>query len=524
MKTKILNDAHYNYTNKICQIIGFSNMADYTIQISYTTLKNNSATIATKINETFEQFKKLFELKYFNLSRLKYKIETISQIWSFIKKLFNYMNISFNTVRMNGDIKMRLINKNNLSIEYINKMANLEQKNETFSQDQEKNPKIMFSKILEKYKMKSYEKTYYIKTPFNLNNLSNDFDYFNYIQIININHPINIRYEIGGENINEEYFNNTDNKNYKFIINLPNSCFFIYHESTIKLINPNPNPNPIFKIIVNGFKFKSTIINYDKYTIEYDHEPKYYLFDYINLHSLNGMISKKYKGFKTKEDLDYYIKNGKPNNLNEILDFATKINKLIADKLLTETEFNFDGLKYNLITIDNNNCICPDYMYLCKLQSYPNFISNGNSIQLSNIIYDDFITCIIKNYTLPLEFSIVNNNNTVSNYYIIKSDFDLLKCIKILNKLELSNNEEVKIEIMCKEKVHIGTFKNDKLFEQIELKNLYNFRTSIYINFTKYLIITVNEKYFNDFEELNVNLGKIFVNENFCKKLFNVLN
>ena len=513
MKTKILNKAHYNYANEICKIIGFTNISDYTVQISYTTLKNNSLTIAININKTFDQFKKLFELKYFNLSRLNYKIETITQIWAFIKKLFKYMNISFDIIRINKDIKMRLINQNNLHIEYINKMSNNEQNNNIVS---EKQPTILFSTILEKYKMKSYEKTYYVKSHLNLKKLITDFEYFNHIQIININYPIHIEYIIGGTTFYKENFNNIDNKNYKFIINFPNNKFFCYQEPTIKFINPE-NANSIFKIIVNGFKFKSTIINYDKYTIKFDHEQKYLLFDYANVYSCGGMIGKKYSDDITKEELDFYIKNKKQEKINKLISYETYINKLITDKLITETEFNFNKLKLNLITIYDCN-ILEKFIYPAdSLALYPNFNSNGNSLQLSSIIYDDYMICLIQNYILPFEYSIVNDDNTVSNYYQISPAGDLLKSIKIFNKCEFCNNEKVKIEIMCEEKIHIGIFNNNTLFEQIDFKNFYNLLKCVSKNI--YLIITIDEKYFNNFEKLNINLGRVFANTDFRKNL-----
>lgn len=512
MKTKILNEAHYNYANSICQIIGFSNVFDYTTQISYTILKNNTLAITIKINETFTQFKKLFELKYFNLSRLKYKIENTSQIWAFVKKLFKYMNVPFDIVRKNKDIKMRLINKNNLSINTINKMAHIEQYNTKNINCQEniireKIPKIMFSEILKKYKMKSYEKTYYIKSNFNFDAIINDFEYFNFIQILNIDYPINIKYEIGCTDMNEEHFNNSDNKNYKFIINFPNNTFFKYHIPKISLIHENQSTT--FKIIVNGFKFKPTIINYDKYIIEFDHEPKYFLFEHVNLHSLSGMLGIKYAGFLTKEALEYTINNEQPEISYTLF---THLNQLISNKLLTEKEFIFDNLKYNLITINDNNFL---YDNIKLLHFYPNFISNGNSFQLSNVIYDDYIICLITNNTIQFEYSILNDDNTLSIYYEIKKTCDLLNCMQFINKFELSDNDEIKIEIFCKKKYFIGIFNNKNLNEQINFTHFYNMLNYYYL----YLIITIDEKYFDNFKELNINFGNVYANSHFRKKL-----
>ena len=230
---------------------------------------------------------------------------------------------------------------------------------------------------------------------------------------------------------------------------------------------------------------------------------------HVLLNSANGMLGKKYKGFETKEKLEYFINNKHPEISYKLFTF---ISQLISNKLLTEKEFNFDNLKYNLITINNNDF---SYENIKSLHFYPNFISNGNSFQSSNIVYDDFVTCVITNNIIQFDYSILNDNNTISIYYKIKKVCDLLICIQIFNKFELSDNDEVKIEFFCKEKYFIGTFNNNNLFKQINFKHFYNLLNYDIV----YLIITVNEKYFNNFTELNINFGNVYANAPFRKKL-----
>jgi hypothetical protein len=116
----------------------------------------------------------------------------------------------------------------------------------------------------------------------------------------------------------------------------------------------------------------------------------------------------------------------------------------------------------------------------------------------------------------------VNDDNTLSNYYKIQYCGDLLKSIKIFNECDFFNNEEVKIEILCEEKIHIGTFNNNKLFEEINFNNFYNLLTNVKNSFKNiFLIITFDKKYFNNFKKLNINLGRVYANTDFRQKLVN---
>jgi hypothetical protein len=223
------------------------------------------------------------------------------------------------------------------------------------------------------------------------------------------------------------------------------------------------------------------------------------------------MISNKYSGYSSKEDLEFSINNKHPDFS---YDLFNSITKLISNKLLTEKEFVFDNVKYNLITIHDNNFL---YETTELIHFYPNFISNGNSFQLSENNYDDYVVCLKSNDTLNFEYSLLNDDNTVSIYYMVVNICDLLKSMHFLNKFDLSDNDTVKIEIFCKKKYLIGIFNNKNLYEQINFTDFYNILLNIDAH--NYFIITVNEKYLNNFLKLNINFENIYANSQFRKKL-----
>ena len=76
----------YKYANNIIRIFGFQNIIDYTTVVSYTVLKNNNQNICKNVNEMMIEFKKLFNLKKFDLARINYDFKTIIQVYSFFKK------------------------------------------------------------------------------------------------------------------------------------------------------------------------------------------------------------------------------------------------------------------------------------------------------------------------------------------------------------------------------------------------------------------------------------------------------
>src|SRR5689334_1791102 len=109
-----ITESHFEYANSIIKIFGFSNLADYTTQISYSDIVDNMGKICVEINKTMPTFKKLFDLKKFDLKRINYTLATSDQVFSFVKKLLSVLFIPFDVIRLKGRIWLRLIDQKNL--------------------------------------------------------------------------------------------------------------------------------------------------------------------------------------------------------------------------------------------------------------------------------------------------------------------------------------------------------------------------------------------------------------------------
>jgi len=122
-----ITESHFEYANSIIKIFGYDNLADYSTQISYSDIVANTAQICIEINKTMPTFKKLFDLKKFDLKRINYTLATSDQVFSFLKKLLSVLFIPFDVVRLKGKIWLRLVDQKNIYYRFIRKMADLGQ-------------------------------------------------------------------------------------------------------------------------------------------------------------------------------------------------------------------------------------------------------------------------------------------------------------------------------------------------------------------------------------------------------------
>lgn len=122
---------HYDYANNLIKIFGLKGMNDFNQVINYSKLEDK--TIIDKINKTIPQFKELFELTKFDLSRLNYKLETFEQSFAFLKKVLTYLDIPYEIYR-NGkkDTLLRLKKENILYRKYIEMFHDIEVENVIF--------------------------------------------------------------------------------------------------------------------------------------------------------------------------------------------------------------------------------------------------------------------------------------------------------------------------------------------------------------------------------------------------------
>lgn len=126
MKDRIINEKHYDYANNIIKYFGFKNLSDFSVQVNYDELKKNQDMICTNINKTMKVFSKLFDLKKFDLARLDYKLKTVDHALSFLKKVLEYLYIPYDMQRIKKHTYLRLIQPNNIYIDYIKRMSEKE--------------------------------------------------------------------------------------------------------------------------------------------------------------------------------------------------------------------------------------------------------------------------------------------------------------------------------------------------------------------------------------------------------------
>ncbi len=177
MKNKTFTEPHYNYVNQVIQIFGFTNLADFSFELTFEQIKNKTTTICENLSKSFVNLKELFVVKEFDLARLDYKLETAEQAYSFLKKLLDYVYIPYETFRSKGTIGLRLIPPNKFYIDYIIKMSEIVQKSiQNSEQAQNEIEAITWSEAISDYGTKKYDLEYIFGSTLVLNGLVDKFD------------------------------------------------------------------------------------------------------------------------------------------------------------------------------------------------------------------------------------------------------------------------------------------------------------------------------------------------------------
>lgn len=177
MKNKTFTEPHYNYVNQVIQIFGFSNLADFSTELTFEQVKNKTTSICENLNKSFDKFKELFVVKEFDLARLDYKLETGEQAYSFLKKLLDHLFIPYETFRSKGTIVLRLIPPNKFYIDYINKMSEIVHNSiQIPEQNQNQIEAITWSEAISEYGTKKFDLEYIFCSKLVLNDLKDKFD------------------------------------------------------------------------------------------------------------------------------------------------------------------------------------------------------------------------------------------------------------------------------------------------------------------------------------------------------------
>ena len=523
MKNKIITNDHLDYINNIVIIIGFNNLGDFDKIITYEKLKMSCDKICSDINETFDQFKKVFPQHDFHLRKYNYTLKNIDQVIGFIKKVFLYLNIPWCYNRIKGMYKLRLIPPNNIYNKYIinlrenpQNVTKISEKtvfgpwhNSTIIQDnvtqnsniesqiinndkKEEMDSIEFTNFTDilKYKKKDFTSTYLMESSYLFNNVNNVFEYISFIKLSEFKNGTTSRLKIG-TNLTLEiggvcYINKTiteesefkDNY-YTIPIDFPNNAFYKYHDIRlcIKRVKDSESNH---KLVISGSTFNSKLPkHYKECNIKFNHDLKWYELNEFTVCSYNSMILTHY----TKS----YLKKEKEKNnsdLNKIIEFDKK-NKIKIEKI--------DGL--TCLNIMNE----PD-------DKIPNLYFGVTCLTDKMIIekYDNYNAVIINQYEkLHVSFTKVNSNSTISMHYGIPMMCDFIKHIELLK-----NDINIEYELKYQDDVLSKSDLNNKYL------NLINKQYNIV-----FIMIEVPEIEYEKFNELHVCFKCVYSSQEHRKKL-----
>ena len=412
MRDKVIRETHYDYTNKLIKIIGFKNLSDFESEISYKTLKSNQEKICTEINKLIDEFKKIFPQEGFNLRKINYKFENIDQVIGFLKKIFNYLSITWNYSRKNGIPVLRLISPNNLYNKYIMNLRNLPQKSDFLAENKTKltfanantntndctdtnlkitentnvftiadiKPKQKFTELMEKFDKKPIMKQCILGNKFNVNLIQ--MDWVNHLLIKKINGeeiktlPENTIISLinSEEEIILHKLTNLKNENIEIPIDLPNN--FLYPDDNIYLKITLP-----VKKLENGVE---NLIDEQEFEIEfsgYNILNKTSLFTYsygrISMYDCdiftNGSdFDIDQGGYFSKTNFSFNISNGK---------FKILLNNCLENDANTNTNTNIITKKIG----DNNRDISMKYIMGYLKKPFEKKYIIGNFLNLEDI-------------------------------------------------------------------------------------------------------------------------------------------
>ena len=126
MSKSLITLAHYEYIDHLVQILGFTNLCDFTSSLKCSDFSYDHV---LQVNATLDTFRSLFKLHDFNLSRYEgCQLQTTDQLLTFYKKIFTMLDINYEIYRYKGENFLRLKPENPIYTKYIEKMATERQK------------------------------------------------------------------------------------------------------------------------------------------------------------------------------------------------------------------------------------------------------------------------------------------------------------------------------------------------------------------------------------------------------------
>ncbi len=470
MKDKIFNQKHYDYVNQIVQIFGFSNLADFTSELSYEHVKKNHTTICTEINKSFEKFKEIFVVKEFDLARLDYKLDTAEQAYGFLKKLLENVFIPYDSFRTKGTISLRLIPPNKFYIDYINKMSEIVQNSNQISELTQVET-IVWSEAIKQYGTKPFEKEYVFGSKFTLNNLKDDFDCIDKItfglyeetdkeKFLDIAGKHSIMIKIVGKinmKVDLKYQSVYD------LFNLPIKLLF-NHQVEIDILPAageeelcnNFHKNPVmFKIIVSGCKFKQSIpkyINHSKIYLDeltkdsgisiYYVSEGYVISEQKVVDKLNSCVKENTSNTDDIHPIDDHLMGPMVKHLRHMINVGkiTEYQKYIYGKNIKITSLDNneeDDIEFKKAG-DNSTSYTPLYMLVllsAKLKKY------GYSFVSRKILDEneqkEIFDCAVEynqEIQMSMSYSEIKSDNTLEIVYELPTYFDAISTIVLPKK------------------------------------------------------------------------------------------
>lgn len=112
------------FLDKFITIYGIKGISDHKTEISQSNVDDEDKLFAS-INGDMTKIKKLFKTSKLNLSRKKYKVDSVSLAFSILRNLLKQANIPFDTIHKKTGNFVRLIRPNNLLVDYIKNPNNI---------------------------------------------------------------------------------------------------------------------------------------------------------------------------------------------------------------------------------------------------------------------------------------------------------------------------------------------------------------------------------------------------------------
>ena len=398
---------------------------------------------------------------------------------------------------------------------------------------------ISFNDIL-KNKLDDFETTYIINDYFLLNDLSQQFQYFNYIKIAiyndelikNLNEDTIITLSVGGQLLLHDKINTKlNNEYYTFNVHFPNSCFYVYHSLQLK-IQEKIITNK-YKIIVNGCKFSNEIYKY--HTIILNHDSKYYTKDKYEWFISNGIVTNKIQ--KVKETYEI-IENTLSKDIlsKDTLSKDTLSKNTLSKDILLKDTLSKDTLSKDTLLKDTSKNSFQD-SFQNKLNEYElqgkiyceKYTLDNQEYNLTiidgSMNHSETIMCLLiyknvvcTNYEAEIQYNYVKEcPDKFIIYYELPRGFDMLRHLKILNVFEHSYDYELLLNYDVND-IYLNKY-NSSEKQLIKTNNFLFVNKQYHKIFLK--VIIYDSKQLFEWNTLKISLGLCFMDSHIRKIAMN---